>query len=51
MDLTHKQNVRITALLLLILVVTQAAYTALFVSGANAPWPLLWGIEASSSRF
>ena len=46
MELTKKRTVQVTAYLLLALVVAQAVFTALFVSGANVPWPRLWGIES-----
>jgi|GEM_PF-302504 len=46
MEFTFERNVRITALLLLTLVVTQAVYTGLFVAEIAGPRPLLWGLEA-----
>ena len=45
MDFTLKRNVRIVTFLLLALVVTQAAYTALFTAGIAGPRPLIWGLE------
>ncbi|MEM9279339.1 MAG: thiamine biosynthesis protein ThiC [Pseudomonadota bacterium] len=48
MEFTNKRTVQVIAFLLLVLVVTQIVYTALFYygPGSNAPWRLLWGFEA-----
>lgn len=48
MEFSKKQTTQIVAYLLLILVVTQAVYTALFYygPGSDAPWRSLWGFES-----
>ena len=45
MEFTFKRNVQIVTYLLLVLVVTQAVYTALFTLKIAGPRPLLWGLE------
>lgn len=45
MKFTHTRTVQITSYLLLALAVTQIIYTALYMSKANVPRQLLWGIE------
>lgn len=45
MKFTHTRTVQITSYLLLALAVTQMIYTALYMSKANVPRQLLWGIE------
>ncbi|MFT4872717.1 thiamine biosynthesis protein ThiC [Congregibacter sp.] len=45
MDFTFKRSAQITGLLLLLAAVTQAIYTALYVSEADVPRQLLWGTE------
>lgn len=45
MDFTFKRTAQITGLLLLLAAVTQAIYTALYVSEADVPRQLLWGTE------
>lgn len=45
MDPTIKRTAQITAWLLLVLAVTQALYTALYMAKLNVPRHLLWGIE------
>jgi len=44
-EFTLKRNVQVVTVLLLVLVVTQAVYTALFTAGIAGPRPLLWGLE------
>lgn len=46
MDFDLRRTAQITGLLLLIAAVTQAIYTALYVSDADVPRRLLWGTEA-----
>lgn len=46
MELTLKRAAGIVAALLLVSAVTQAVYTALYLSEADVPRQLLWGIEA-----
>ncbi len=46
MKLTTVRTVQITSYLLLVLVVTQALYTVLYINEANAPLKLIWGLEA-----
>lgn len=45
MQFTNKQNVQITAYLLLALAVTQAIYTVLYMAELTVPRQLLWGVE------
>ncbi len=45
MEFTQKQNIQVISALLLLTVVTQAIYTALFVSGSDVPRQWLWGLE------
>lgn len=45
MDLTLKRTAQISGLILLIAAVTQAVYTALYLSEADVPRQLLWGGE------
>lgn len=45
MEFTNIRTVKITSYLLLALVITQALYTALYISGVSAPRHLLWGLE------
>ncbi len=45
MQLTLQRTVQITGLLLFLAAVTQAIYTALYVSEAEVPRQLLWGTE------
>ena len=47
MDFTFTRNVKLTAILLLIAAVTQAVYTALYVSEVDVPRQLVWGCEAA----
>ena len=46
MEFTLKRNVKIVAILLIALVVTQAVFTVLFQKGIAGPRPFLWGLEA-----
>ncbi|MEM7701428.1 MAG: thiamine biosynthesis protein ThiC [Pseudomonadota bacterium] len=45
MDFTFSRNASITATILLIAAVTQAAYTAMYVAEITPPRQLLWGAE------
>ncbi len=45
MEFTQKQNIQIVAALLLLVVITQAAYTALYMAGSDIPRLWLWGLE------
>ena len=45
MQLTIRQTAQITGIILLLLAVTQAIYTALYFSEAEVPRQLLWGTE------
>lgn len=45
MEFTLKRTAQITAYLLLLLAVTQAIYTGLYMGGLNIPRQLLWGLE------
>ena len=45
MEFNFGRNAQITGILLLIAAVTQAIYTALYVSEADVPRQLLWGTE------
>lgn len=45
MELTFKRTAQITGLLLLFAALTQAIYTAFYISGADVPRQLLWGAE------
>lgn len=45
MEFTLKRTVQITAYLLLVLAITQALYTALYIAEASVPRQLLWGSE------
>lgn len=45
MELTFKRTAQITGLLLLVAALTQAIYTALYMSEATVPRQLLWGAE------
>lgn len=45
MEFNFNRNAQITGTLLLIAAVTQAIYTALYVSDADVPRQLLWGTE------
>jgi len=45
MEFTLKRTISIVAILLLIAAVTQAVYTALYISEADVPRQLLWGLE------
>jgi len=45
MEFTQKQNVRYIAALLLLAVVTQAVYTALYVAAKDVSRLWLWGVE------
>ncbi|KWV91948.1 thiamine biosynthesis protein ThiC [Erythrobacter sp. YT30] len=45
MEFTLKRNTQIVAILLLIAAITQATYTALYISEADVPRQLLWGAE------
>ncbi len=45
MELTQKQNIRVIVVLLLVTVVTQALYTALFVTQSDVPRQWIWGLE------
>ncbi|WP_189398971.1 thiamine biosynthesis protein ThiC [Arenicella chitinivorans] len=46
MEISLKQNLRIIALLLFLVVTTQAVYTALHVVANDVPRRWLWGLEA-----
>lgn len=46
MEFTYSQTVRVTAYLLLALAITQAIYTALYLSELTPPRQLLWGLES-----
>jgi len=45
MEFTKKQNVQILAVLLILAVVSQALYTALYVAAKDVPRLWLWGVE------
>lgn len=45
MEFTFRRTAQITGLLLLFAAITQAIYTALYVSEADVPRQLLWGAE------
>ncbi len=45
MEFTRKQTVQVTAYILLALAVTQALYTALYISKVDVPRGLIWGLE------
>lgn len=45
MKLNHMRTVQITSYLLLALAVTQIIYTALYISKADVPRQMLWGLE------
>ena len=45
MEFTQKRTVQFTSYLLIALAVTQAVYTAFYISGADVPRQLLWGLE------
>ena len=45
MEFTLKRNAQVVAYLLLVLVVTQAVFTALFNAGIAGPRPYIWGLE------
>lgn len=45
MEFTQKQNIQMISALLFMTVITQALYTALFVSGSDVPRQWLWGLE------
>lgn len=45
MEFTQKQNIQVISALLFLTVITQALYTALFVSGSDVPRQWLWGLE------
>ncbi len=45
MEFTLKRTVQFTAYLLLVLAVTQALYTALYIAEVSVPRQLLWGSE------
>ena len=45
MEFTLKRNTQFVAILLLIAAITQAIYTALYISEADVPRQLLWGAE------
>ncbi len=45
MEFTQKQNIKIIAALLLLVVATQAVYTALYMAGSDIPRKWLWGLE------
>lgn len=45
MEFTLKRNAQIITVLLLSLVATQAAYTALYISEIAGPRPFIWGLE------
>ncbi|MEN1729185.1 MAG: thiamine biosynthesis protein ThiC [Pseudomonadota bacterium] len=46
MEFDLKRTSQITGLLLLVAAITQAIYTALYISEAEVPRQLLWGIES-----
>lgn len=45
MHITYRSTVAITATLLLVAAITQAAYTALYLAMPDVPRALLWGVE------
>ena len=45
MEFSQRQNIQVIAALLLITVVSQALYTALYVAAGDVPRQWLWGIE------
>jgi len=45
MNLTKNHNVKIIAALLILAVITQAVYTALYVGASDEPRKWLWGVE------
>lgn len=45
MKFTHTRTVQITSYLLLTLAITQIIYTALYISKADVPRQMLWGLE------
>ena len=45
MEFTQNQNTRYIAILLLVAVITQAVYTALYVAANDVPRQWLWGLE------
>lgn len=45
MDLTQRRTTQLTGLLLLLAAITQAVYTALYMSKVDVPRQLLWGTE------
>ncbi len=45
MEFTLKRTVQVTAFLLILVAVTQAIYTALYIAEADVPRQLLWGLE------
>lgn len=46
MEFTHKRTIQITALLLLLLAITQAVFTALYSGGISFSRQYAWGFEA-----
>lgn len=46
MEFSFERSVKYTAILLAALAVTQAIYTALYISEADVPRVMLWGVEA-----
>lgn len=51
MEFTQKQNIRVISALLLLTVITQALYTALYVATSDVPRQWLWGIEGLAFVF
>jgi hypothetical protein len=45
MEFTQKQNIQMIAALLILTVITQAIYTALYVAASDVPRHWLWGLE------
>lgn len=46
MEFNHVRTIRITFYLLLILALTQALYTVLYITQVDGPRQLLWGVES-----
>lgn len=46
MEFSFERSAKITAILLLVLAITQAAYTGLYIAQVDVPRMLLWGSEA-----
>ena len=46
MEFSQQQNLRILSVLLFLVVITQAVYTAMFMLANDLPRQWLWGLEA-----